>query len=222
LQNNGVQIRVNIKSLLEKYFDVNNCPDLMGEIWKPIHGHDGVYEVSNMGRVKKLSTLRIKKSISKFIKIVNNRYQYVMLNNKSYLLHRLIAEAFIPNPKNLPQINHINGIKTDNCIENLEWCTSSENNKHAYLIGLNRGSALGKIGKAHASSKPVKRISLTGEILATYENQRQASDETGICVTSISACCRGINHKNKDGNTWRYLNDDLIIPRVSRKGYYKK
>lgn len=212
--------RVNIKRLLEKYFNHDSCTDLDGEIWKSIKDYEGLYEISNLGRVKKLSTKhKVKTYTTRFVKISGgyNEYQSVNLSNKAYLLHRLIGQSFIPNPENLPQINHINGIKSDNSIENLEWCTSSYNNKHAFRTGLNKGSALGKFGKDHATSVSVKRISLTGDVLATYGSIREASRATGICITAISACCRGLNHKNKDGNTWRYITDGLIIPKVSRK-----
>ena len=120
----------------------------MEEIWKPIKGYEGVYEISNLGKVKRLSakvnsrngSLRnerekiLKKAINKF------GYEYVCLtingNQQKKKVHRLVAEAFIDNPQNKPQVNHINGIKSDNKSENLEWCNNQENMKHAFKIGL--------------------------------------------------------------------------------------
>ena len=110
---------------------------------------NGLYEVSNTGLVKSLPRVKINnrgKQITK-VKILkpndfNGGYFKVPLTNKEhirkyFLVHRLVAQAFIPNPNNLPQVNHIDGNKENNCITNLEWCTREDNIKHAYKIGLN-------------------------------------------------------------------------------------
>lgn len=122
---------------------------LLKEIWKPIKGYEGLYEVSNLGRVKALER---KKNCNRgygvikehFLKPNNHGtcgYYRVPLTNrehirKYYLVHRLVAENFIENPKNLPQINHKDGNKENNAVDNLEWCTVSFNIKHAYETGL--------------------------------------------------------------------------------------
>lgn len=108
----------------------------MEEIWNDIKGYEGKYKVSNLGRIKSLRKNKVlKQTINK-----RDGYFYVGIckdgKRKNRKVHRLIAETFMPNPKNKPTVNHIDGNKENNCISNLEWCSQSENMKHSYRIGL--------------------------------------------------------------------------------------
>ena len=103
------------------------------EEWKDIKDMNGYYQISNFGNVKSFITYRQnKKETGKILKpfLVTKKYQTVSLFSKSYSVHRLVAEHFIPNPNNLPQVNHIDGDKTNNNISNLEWVTNRENSIH--------------------------------------------------------------------------------------------
>ena len=123
---------------------------MIKEIWKPIKGYEGLYEISSLGRVKSLERYvannggkyLIKERI---LKPTKNQYGYLYVVisknniNKHKLIHRLVAETFISNKHSKRTINHINGIKTDNTLENLEWCTHKHNNREARRLGLNKG-----------------------------------------------------------------------------------
>lgn len=131
------------------------------EIWKPIEGFEGVYEISSLLRIRSLPKTEVycgrKRGNIITTKISIGGYVRVSLRlprkkNKMYLLHRLFATAFIPNLENKPFINHKNSIRHDNRIENLEWCTHSENNKHAHDTGRQKVYT----GEHHHQSKLTK------------------------------------------------------------------
>lgn len=183
----------------------------MEEIWKDIEGYEGLYQVSNLGRVKSLQATKMHDRVKILTPILaDGRYLRVQLyKNKvpsRFQVHRLVAAAFIENPHKKPQVNHRDGNKTNNCVNNLEWCTASENNLHAYKTGINKGSKpwLGKTGYKNPRSRPVNQVDLhTGTVIATYGSTQEASRMTGCLPSKITKCCQG-KFSQTHGYGWRY------------------
>lgn len=144
-------------------------------------------------------TGRIKK-----LKPSSNGLGYLMVNvgGKHKSVHRLIAETFIPNPDNKPQVNHKNGIKDDNRVSNLEWVTRSENMRHSFDILGHKGSYAGKFGRDNPIAQKVLQIK-DGKTIAMFYGIGDAHRQTGIDYSNISKCCRGIL-KNTGGFQWKY------------------
>lgn len=185
------------------------------EEWKDIKGFEGQYKISNMGRVWSVSrTVRIggktgtcqtKDLIMKQITDAKG-YKRVCLNEngktKFKPIHRLVAEAFIPNKEGKPQVNHKDGDKTNNNVNNLEWCTNSENQKHAYRLGLNKVT-----GRAGRSKIAVKQISNKNEIVAIHCSLNEACRVTGVYAQNIRKVLLGIR-KTAGGYKWERVGDD--------------
>ena len=191
---------------------------LHNEEWRDVVGWEGFYQVSNLGRVKSLSRSIVYKDGREYTypsKIIKNQkvstgYRSVMFygvnGKKQYYVHRLVAETFIPNPKNLGDVNHKDGCKTNNIILNLEWCSRSDNQKHAYKNGLNWAH----IGEAiKEGSRPVIQYAQSGEIVAEYDSASKAAKASGYNQGQISKYCRGENkkHSTYKGYIWRYKDD---------------
>lgn len=165
--------------------------------WKDVPGYEGLYQVSDEGRV--VGTVR-RGSSGNEIKshIRRDGYRYVVLykdaKGKNFALHRLVAMAFIPNPENKREVNHKNGDKTDNRVENLEWTTPKENTKHAFDSGLNNN-------RIRKLSKPVIVLDRETGTTTRYPSIREASRVLGVCQATISRQCK---RTTKWGESFRY------------------
>lgn len=153
------------------------------EEWRPISGYEGLYEVSNWGRVRSFKW----NSNGRILSPCNRRgYYYVELckdrKEKRYHVHRLVATAFIPNPNNLPEVNHKDEDKGNNHVTNLEWCDRSYN----IVYGTRTQRMVEKL------SIPVVALDKNGNLVSEFESIREASRVTGIHQGSICGCC---NHK---------------------------
>lgn len=156
------------------------------EQWKSIEGFEGYYKISTFGRILNEKTKTIKKpSINKYGYMQTPLYRDG--EAKNCRVHRLVASAFIPIRESATQVNHINGIKTDNRVENLEWCTGSENIKHAFDNGLKsvkKGIDCHLYGKSGTKSPTAKLVqcTCTGNIMT----QSQAAKWLGVSLSLIS------------------------------------
>lgn len=167
------------------------------EIWKPIKNYEGLYEVSNLGRIKRLSETRElfggRTTMFYEDRILKEKkhsggYKLVCLckngTNKSHSIHRLVAIAFIPNPENKRETNHKNAIKSDNRVENLEWVTPSENQLHAYGLGIKNLNPP-KLGD-HYSAKKVYLFDDEKNIINTFDCITNAATFLGVGMSMLS------------------------------------
>ncbi len=175
------------------------------EIWKEINGYENLYEISNTGKVKSL----------RYNKILSGGYSgfgYLLVHlvkdskKKQKYIHKLVAEAFIPNEDNKPQVNHIDGNKTNNNVDNLEWVSFSENNKHAYKTGLKKSSKGKNNDYSRSLMTPINQYDLDGNFIKRWNSQREITNELNIPQQNISLCVRG--KRNKTHNyIWKYANN---------------
>lgn len=175
------------------------------EKWLPIKDYENCYVVSNTGIVKSLKRVNeygyhLKEHIMHQT-IDRNGYCKVYLTkygkSKSKLVHRLVAEAFIPNPNNFPEINHKDENKANNMVDNLEWCTHKYNS--------NYGTRTSKIipKTIEKTRKPVKQIDEDGNVIKIWYSMNEASRKLGIIQQNISKCCQG-TRQHAGGYKWEY------------------
>lgn len=177
------------------------------EYWIDVEGYDGTLQISNFGRVK--SYHKNKNGIILKCNIIKGGYKRVHVRyngtDKKILVHRLVAEAFLPNQNNYPIINHKDENPSNNLVwvnddgsvdlekSNLEWCDNKYN--------INYGTAIQR--KADKLSKEVEQYTMDGVFVRKFKSTKSVEKEIGVFSTSVAACCRGVN-KSAGGFTWKY------------------
>lgn len=176
------------------------------EQWMAVAGYEGLYEVSSVGGVRVVS-----RAVDTAVLSLcdHGGYKRVYLSKDGIkvglLVHRLVAIAFVQNPKNKPCINHINGIRSDNDVSNIEWCSHSENMLHSFRV-LDRKPTRywsGKKGYNHGCSKEVIQFSRGGIELGRFGSGGEAGRSVGTSCSHILSCCRG-QRKTAGGYKWKY------------------
>lgn len=171
----------------------------MQEIWKDIKDYEGLYQISNLGRVKSFrasSKYGNPKEMLLKPSLISSGYYVVTLyskeNRRKYQVHRLVATAFIENPNNLPCVNHKDENKLNNCVENLEWCTYQYNNNYGTI----------RIKISRSKERPIIQKTLDGHKLATYQSMQIASELLRIEYSKIKNWCKaGIG----GGYIWEHI-----------------
>lgn len=167
--------------------------DLVQEVWKDIEGYEGLYQVSNLGRVKSFV-----KSRSKIKSLSNDKDGYLLCvlhkfnKKRTFKVHRLVAMSFIPNPENKSQVNHKDGNKHNNIVDNLEWVTPVENMYHARINGLRSSMYHG-----------VSQYDLDGNLIQNFNSVTEAASFIGGSRCCIVHCCTG-RQLTAHGYVWKY------------------
>jgi hypothetical protein len=181
---------------------------LESEVWTMIEGYENLYEISSYGRIKSY-----RRGEEKILKTQRNNKGYLRVElasesgRKLFLVHRLVAIAFLPNPFDKEQVNHINSTPNDNRLENLEWVTASENARHSHTHETGQGRSERSLTQrreaARTRSKPIEITCPSGEVLV-FVSSNQAAKALNLCQVGLAATARG-KYKQYLGYTARYL-----------------
>ena len=191
------------------------------EIWKDVAGYEGIYQVSNLGRVKSIDRIVLRSSTPQPLKgkiisqgTQNTGYMCVTLWNrkerKAFLVHRLVAEAFLPKQNGKDVIDHINGVRNDNRVENLRWCTQKENTnfpiaRHKYNMANQK--RIEHILMFHEkNSLKVVQLTKDDKVIKVWDSVKLASKELGLLTSGIYAVCVK-QKKTCGGYKWKYVKD---------------
>lgn len=166
-------------------------------MWKKIlfEGKETIYSVSDIGEIRNDNTGKLLK-----LSMQQGYYQVTLSINKKpkrFRVHRLVAAAFIPNPENKPYVNHLDGCRSNNKINNLEWCTPAENTQHAIKTGLMKPTR----------ERKVIQYSMNGDKIAEYVSINEAARQTDSLPEKIVACCQ-LQRKSHNNFQWRYKQDE--------------
>lgn len=177
------------------------------EVWKDIIDYEGLYQVSNLGRVKSLfrykRILKPQKDIHGYLKVG----LYKNGKCKLFNIHKLVANAFIENPNNYKYVNHKDENKTNNRVENLEFCS--------FYYNLMYGTRVQRI--AEKNNKPILQFDLEGNFIREWESITQASKELNNSLNNISQCCLGRSRTSK-GYIFRFKDDKEILSKYKESG----
>ena len=193
--------------------------NLENEQWLPIEDYEDLYQVSNYGRVKSVGNNKTRKE--KILKSGTDNYGYQLValckdgKQKMFKVHRLVAMAFIDNPNNYGEVNHKDEVKTNNHVDNLEWCdrkyncnygTRNERRAKTMIEKLsgNNHPLYGKFGKEHPNSKQVIQLTLNGDCIKIWDSAMDVQRKLGYHQSNISACCRN-KLKTSNGYKWCYV-----------------
>lgn len=187
--------------------------DIICEIWRDVPGWEGVYQISNMGRMKSFKVdpsgkvMSLRNKTGDYIRVVLQKHGR---KPKTVLVHRLVAKVFIPNPLNLPAVNHKDCDKQNNSVSNLEWCTNSYNVRHSMYMHPMQNVSMVYYNKFERP-KSIAQIDKSGNIIAVYGSAKMAQVSTGVCSRNILQVAnrtpfnrKGQIRKTAGGYVWRF------------------
>ncbi len=194
--------------------------------WLPVPNYEGLYEVSNLGKIKSINYNHTKVEKILAEKSHKSGYKTVVLckngEKKNKSIHILVASAFIPNPQKKCQVNHIDGNKSNNCVENLEWVTASENIRHSFASLGKKSPNKGRFGKSHYASVQIFQYSLDGKFVRAWDCVSDAARGLNCNPSQILNNAKG-RTKTCHGFMWRYEKVESIdnSPVLNRKTHKK-